>query len=92
MALEVSEAGEWIEEIKAGTIVYKWFWPFAQSLANPIPRHCHPLHLQKNTIYGYLLNNSIWTRMAYSGYVAIWKYQGGKKMQSQRRMTTRKWR
>ena len=40
MALEVTAAREWIEDIKAGIIDNEWFGPVPHSLANPSP---HPL-------------------------------------------------
>ena len=39
MTLEVSVAGEWIDDINAGIVDDKWFRTIACSLANPIP---HP--------------------------------------------------
>jgi hypothetical protein len=38
MAMEVTAAGEWIEDIKAGIVDNEWFGPIAHSLANPSPR------------------------------------------------------
>jgi len=39
IALEVTSAGEWIDDIKVGIVDDKWFGPIAHSLANPSP---HP--------------------------------------------------
>ena len=38
MAMEVSAAKEWIEDIKASIVDDEWFGPIAHSLANPSPR------------------------------------------------------
>jgi hypothetical protein len=35
MAIDVTAAGEWIEEIKAGRVDNNWFGPIAPFLANP---------------------------------------------------------
>jgi len=40
MAMEVTAAGEWIDDIKAGIVDDDWFGPIAHSLANPSP--CPP--------------------------------------------------
>jgi hypothetical protein len=37
-ALEVTAAGEWVDDIKAGIIDDKWFGPIAHCLDNPSPR------------------------------------------------------
>jgi len=37
MAMEVTAAGEWIEDIEAGIVDDEWFGPIAHSLANPSP-------------------------------------------------------
>jgi hypothetical protein len=39
MAMQVTAACEWIEDIKAGIVDNEWFGPVAHSLANPSPRH-----------------------------------------------------
>jgi len=39
-ALEVTAAGDWVDDIKAGIIDDEWFGPIAQCLANPSP--CPP--------------------------------------------------
>jgi len=36
--MEVTAAGEWIEDIKGGIVDDEWFGPIAHSLANPSPR------------------------------------------------------
>jgi len=37
-ALEVTTAGEWVDDIKAGIFDDEWFGPSADHLANPSPR------------------------------------------------------
>jgi len=37
-ALELTAAGEWVDDIKAGIIDDEWFGPIAHCLANPSPR------------------------------------------------------
>jgi hypothetical protein len=39
MAMEVTAAGEWIEDIKPGIVDNEWSGPIAHSVANPSPRH-----------------------------------------------------
>jgi hypothetical protein len=38
MVMQVTAAGEWIEDIKAGIVDDEWFGPIAHSLANPSAR------------------------------------------------------
>jgi hypothetical protein len=38
MAMEVSAAREWIQNIKSGIVNDEWFGPIVHSLANPSPR------------------------------------------------------
>jgi len=38
MALEVTAAGEWVDDIQVGMIGNEWYVPIAHCLANPSPR------------------------------------------------------